>query len=291
MEINYCDRAHYIRSLGRNIYGKLFLGGLILRPSCSNCKFKIPNEQSDLTIGDAWGVKKFAPSSFDSRGTSAVFIHTAKGKKFFEQANLIFNSVEFSDVAGHNASCMIAEAADFRREDFFADFAKSLDKFAAMEKYYYEDSEEIRKKVRAINRATYKKNLQEMLEHIQRQNNDEILMESSKQRERNLLVFTQDWNEALQKFLQNFVGKTVKTFGIFVAKIEDDQANKIVNLFDTVNAKKFFKIPADEKSLSSFKNDFGITDYFIVNPLNFDIGVIGSWLKTCGLPNYVITKK
>ena len=277
-QITFKDCGRY-STFGKNdAYYQEFLLNTFLRPSCYECKFRFPNLRSDISIGDAWGINNYAPEMNDNRGTSLTVIHTDKGQNFIDKAKLKIHPVDFHIIAAHNPFFLIPSAKDPRRENFFADLAKSKNAVVTMQKYFLEDTKEIRRANRRQNNSKLPETYNKILAHC------------SKQRERNLLVFTQDWNEALQKFLQNFVGKTVKTFGIFVAKIEDDQANKIVNLFDTVNAKKIFKIATDEKSLSSFKNDFGITDYFIVNPLNFDIGAISNWLKTCGLPRYVITK-
>lgn len=148
VEINFFDQGYYLRPLSQEIYGKLFLSGLSERPSCHACKFRFPSGQSDLTLGDAWGIQKFAPDMFDNRGVSVVFIHTTKGANFLRQTKLIGRPVKFFDAAISNAALMIPLLADERRENFFADFAKSDDKFAVMEKYFYQDDKAIRQKVR-----------------------------------------------------------------------------------------------------------------------------------------------
>lgn len=65
-------------------WNKLFLSDLALMPACYNCKYKSVNRISDITIGDAWGVKKAAPGFYDKNGVSICLIHTEKGKKLFD---------------------------------------------------------------------------------------------------------------------------------------------------------------------------------------------------------------
>ena len=83
--------------------------------------------QSDLSLGDAWGIKDFAPERFDNRGVSVVFIHTAKGKEFFERANLNPQPVRFAEAVNKNRLFIAPTTFDSRREKFFAELAKSND--------------------------------------------------------------------------------------------------------------------------------------------------------------------
>ena len=147
LEINFADQGYYLRPVSQDVYGKLFLNGLSERPSCHACKFKFPNVQSDLTLGDAWGVQKFAPNMFDNRGTSVVFIHTAKGEEFLKQTNLIVQPVRFFDAATSNPRFISPSIADPRRKNFFAHIAQIADKFAVMQHYAYQDDRAIRKQI------------------------------------------------------------------------------------------------------------------------------------------------
>ena len=40
---------------------------------------------SDLTIGDFWGIKKVKPEMDDGMGTSLVILHTDKGREIWEE--------------------------------------------------------------------------------------------------------------------------------------------------------------------------------------------------------------
>ncbi len=66
-------------------YMKLFIQNYILRPSCYDCSFKSLKRDSDLTIGDAWGIDKVEPDFDDDKGTSVIVTHTEKGEILLEK--------------------------------------------------------------------------------------------------------------------------------------------------------------------------------------------------------------
>lgn len=70
-----------------NIYMQLFLKNIILRPSCYKCRFKGLNRESDLTIGDCWGVENYMPEMDDDRGTSVIIVHSQKGYSLLKQCD------------------------------------------------------------------------------------------------------------------------------------------------------------------------------------------------------------
>lgn len=63
----------------------LFCKHLILRPSCSSCKFTNTRRPSDITIADFWGWEKAVPGfNDDDLGCSLVFVNTPKGDQLFK---------------------------------------------------------------------------------------------------------------------------------------------------------------------------------------------------------------
>ncbi len=65
-------------------YMKGMLANLFLRPSCFECKFKGVDRQTDITLGDYWGIWDHIPDMDDDKGTSLVLIHTLQGKRMFD---------------------------------------------------------------------------------------------------------------------------------------------------------------------------------------------------------------
>lgn len=269
IDINFTDQGRIIEAVSNHLYGRLFLRNLSLRPSCSACKFRFPNGQADLSLGDAWGIKDFAPDMNDSRGVSVVFIHTAKGKDFFERANLKTQQIKFVEAINKNIVFISPIAADSRREKFFAELAKSKDWFATMQKYHAQDDEEIRKNTNKRNGASFRKNLQEILAPIRQQFSQNVLVVSSiREREG-------------QKILEHFFEQNLKNCSVYFLQPKDESKFTCVENFSgaKINLKEL-------TALSDFIKKYNIAEVFVEKPLNFGESstVIVDWLKNCGLP-------
>ncbi|NJP39848.1 4Fe-4S dicluster domain-containing protein [Oscillospiraceae bacterium HV4-5-C5C] len=63
---------------------QLFTISELSRPSCYVCPYTKLNRNSDLTIGDFWGVEKSLPKFTDNHGISLLLIHNSKGKELFD---------------------------------------------------------------------------------------------------------------------------------------------------------------------------------------------------------------
>lgn len=84
LKLEFSDSSSYVKTHPKDPYMQMFLGNTCIRPSCHDCKFKALERDSDITIGDAWGIENHSPELDDNRGASAVFIQTEKGKELFE---------------------------------------------------------------------------------------------------------------------------------------------------------------------------------------------------------------
>lgn len=108
----------------------LYLRNYILRESCYNCKFKgLENIESDLILGDYWGIHLCHPDFFDTKGISSVIVHSKKGEKlleksqFFENCEVLSSKVDY--VYEHNP--MIKESVDrpFYRYQIFDELKRN----------------------------------------------------------------------------------------------------------------------------------------------------------------------
>lgn len=70
-------------------YREIFHTDLCIRPSCYNCKYACTKRDSDITIGDAWGIKTALPSFNDNTGVSVVLVHTEKGNEMLDEINKV----------------------------------------------------------------------------------------------------------------------------------------------------------------------------------------------------------
>lgn len=115
-ETEYCRRG------GEDAYLQVFLRDLCLRPSCHSCRFKDIPRQSDLTIGDAWGIEKHMPDLDDDRGTSVVLVNSEKGRGLWDAVagNVISRSGELDTLLPGDADSRRAVRPHPNRARFFA---------------------------------------------------------------------------------------------------------------------------------------------------------------------------
>ena len=65
-------------------YSDWFYMGWSLRKSCYKCPYTKIDRNSDITIGDYWGIQNVMPDFYDRMGVSLVIVHTDKGEKLFD---------------------------------------------------------------------------------------------------------------------------------------------------------------------------------------------------------------
>lgn len=266
-EVDFKD-CGYLLNRGTNIsYVKLFLSNTILRKSCYACKFRFPNAGSDITCGDAWGIRKFAPELFDDTGASLAVIHTYKGQKFFDRANLKIQKVDFDVLKKYNPYFFIPSAEDFRRKDFFGELAKTKNPMAVMQKYFAMDSSKTVADNRRQNRKKLNARYEKILEHF------------ANKPERSILIITKIWHKNLKDLIvKNFI-KSTKQLEVMVAGVRNDGAKKILRIFDSEAKELQYEILLDNETVLNFCNRFNVKVVIIVEPLPFDKQIIADALK------------
>lgn len=75
-----------------DIYAKFYASGNCMRESCHKCKYANYNRNSDITIGDFWGIEKYHPEVDDNKGISLLMVNSKKGAEIFKN---IRNEIEF----------------------------------------------------------------------------------------------------------------------------------------------------------------------------------------------------
>ena len=266
LEINFYDCGYYAQANFQDNFVNQFLNGVIERPACGECKFKFPSVQSDITVGDAWGVQIFAPNMFDNRGTSLVIVHTDKGKNFFSKTEMTTQPVNFDVVAATNPSFLIPSVPDDRREKFFEDVKNFPDAtVAVMQKYFFENPQQVSTSGRNIQSEIFEKYLA-IVQHV------------AACRERNVLFITPLPIEKLAGvFQQNFLNGNEDT-GVYVLHAGGDS----LNLTDFLHPTWSYSIQPSAESLQGTFQDFHITEIFIDRQLVMDEGSI-NFLANCGL--------
>lgn len=79
----------------KNKFMQDFINNKNLCKKCYNCQFKNFKSNSDIQIGDFWGIGNEYPEFADNIGVSAVFIKTKKGEELF---NKIKDKVDYIEV-------------------------------------------------------------------------------------------------------------------------------------------------------------------------------------------------
>ena len=83
MKIRTSNKKH-LKRLDQDVYTRLFLDNVILRPSCYACHFKKEVRNADFTLADCWNGKVLGLSlKDDDKGLSMIFVNSAKGKELF----------------------------------------------------------------------------------------------------------------------------------------------------------------------------------------------------------------
>lgn len=119
--IQYANGREYRRFPLDDYYDYGFNKNIFLRSACYNCKFKGFNRKSDLTIGDAWGVEKYAPRFRDDKGCSLVFVHSKKGEKIFEEISMKmkYEAVDGKKAVSYNQRMISSVQETPKRKEFY----------------------------------------------------------------------------------------------------------------------------------------------------------------------------
>ena len=133
---DFANGDRYTSVVSDDPYMRGFLSDLYLRPSCAMCSFKQISRQSDLTLGDFWGIEKTESAFNDNKGVSLVMIHSKKGKALFDSINSSTQRecCDFEFAIKDNPSYYKSVSHSLLRKRFFKDFErmpinKSIDKY------------------------------------------------------------------------------------------------------------------------------------------------------------------
>lgn len=118
------DQKEVIReTVGQNVYMKLFLSDLCLRPSCANCPGKEGKSNSDITIADFWGIQNIHPEFDDDKGCNLVIVNNEKGLQLFKSLDECDKiDTNFNQAISYNPSYFKSVSGPKYRQYFFDNF-------------------------------------------------------------------------------------------------------------------------------------------------------------------------
>ncbi len=74
------------KTVHSQVFRNLFGSHRIIRESCYQCPYKEITHQSDMTVGDFWGIDRAAPGFDDNCGVSLVLVNTKRAAELFDAA-------------------------------------------------------------------------------------------------------------------------------------------------------------------------------------------------------------
>lgn len=137
MELKNNDGKAYRGGIESQPWLRMFFSGMIIRPSCTDCKFRSRYRNSDFTIWDCFPSYKFDKRFDERKGTTRVLVHSEKGKTII---NAIDNNYMKTEINVNSAVTSVAEmvkSPDYneKRNEFFEFYnAKPIDK--TLNKYF-----------------------------------------------------------------------------------------------------------------------------------------------------------
>ena len=122
-EINFKNKKKYEKIFINDYFCNGFNQNLYLRNSCYSCKYKL---NSDIIVGDFWGIELSRPEIDDNKGISLVILTTKKGKEILKK---IENKSEYfisnlENAILKNPNILSPSYENSARKDFYLDYNK-----------------------------------------------------------------------------------------------------------------------------------------------------------------------
>lgn len=106
-----------------NLYFNGFIQNILLRPSCYDCPAKSSKSNSDITLGDFWGVENVNTTGFSNDGVSMIILNTEHGLDIIDTGELILKETAIDVSLKHNTSYSQSTSKPNDRESFFRTYA------------------------------------------------------------------------------------------------------------------------------------------------------------------------
>lgn len=115
------DGKEKLQSHHVNSFMQGFLANIYLRPSCYACRFKGVERDTDITLGDYWGVWRIQPQMYDDMGTSLVLAHSEKGMELLRRISdrIVIAEALLEEAIAANPCMVRSVERPASREKFF----------------------------------------------------------------------------------------------------------------------------------------------------------------------------
>lgn len=116
---------------------RMFFSGMIIRPSCTQCKFRRRYRKSDITIWDCFNVSDISSKFDEKSGATRMLIHSPKGERVFDsiKGEYIFEEINPATLVSGLTELSKSPKAHPKKEIFFNDF-QNLEMNELINKYF-----------------------------------------------------------------------------------------------------------------------------------------------------------
>ena len=128
------DSKKHSQTLKDDLFMRVFLGDICLRPSCHDCHYAKFPRIADITLGDYWGIQTIHPEFDDDKGASLVLINSKSGQSAWDKIQSQITAIpsNLETAIKHNPSVHKSPLPHKNRTQFFAALdASSLSKLAS----------------------------------------------------------------------------------------------------------------------------------------------------------------
>lgn len=121
LSITFKDGSSVVENSSKNIFLRAFGSNIDLRPSCYKCKFKYPQWDADIIIGDFWNASTVCPKIYNKLGTSLIFVSSHNGELLFDKTsnNLTVEKITFDEAFKSQHGIVTNTPMNKKRNIFF----------------------------------------------------------------------------------------------------------------------------------------------------------------------------
>ena len=116
-QYTYSNGKSYSALSGDDLFMRLFVGDYINRDSCANCHFKGYKRESDITLGDFFGIWDIDPELDDNRGVSLVLVHSDIARDMLKSISnkAVMKEFTIRQATAQNPSLLFSSSAAHER--------------------------------------------------------------------------------------------------------------------------------------------------------------------------------
>ena len=120
LAFTFKDASEYSENQLKGWWMLTFNKNIMMRSSCYDCCAKDKHIISDFTVGDFWGIEAYL-SDYDDKGTSIIYVNSAKGLKYFSDIGDKLKATRIDDYNAerYNTQLIKSIKANKNRNAFF----------------------------------------------------------------------------------------------------------------------------------------------------------------------------